>query len=136
VASDLEAFRRVLEDGAAGVLVPVGDPGALAAALAEVLGDPARRARLSAAGSSAVLAYDWSTVTDRVLEVYESAIAAAPQVVGVDRELDRLVDLLDAEDDPVDEDDAGRLLPTLRRWLSVRSGRSSRDDVETARSGT
>jgi phosphatidylinositol alpha-mannosyltransferase len=31
VASDLEAFRRVLDDGAYGVLVPVRDAGALAA---------------------------------------------------------------------------------------------------------
>ena len=45
VASDLEAFRRVLEDGAAGVLVPVRDPGALATALAELLGTSAAAAR-------------------------------------------------------------------------------------------
>jgi phosphatidylinositol alpha-mannosyltransferase len=134
VASDLEAFRRVLGDGAHGVLVPVGDPGELAAGLAALLSDPERRARLAQAGSRAVLAYDWGTVTDRIVDVYESAIAAAPQPVGVDRDLDALVDLLDGEDDPDVEDDAGRLLPTLRRWLSVRSGRSGRDDAEPARS--
>ncbi len=39
VASDLEAFRAVLDDGRAGALFPVGD----AAALAEVLGDAAAR---------------------------------------------------------------------------------------------
>ncbi len=40
VASDLEAFRRVLEDGAAGVLVPVRDAGALAAALGRAAARP------------------------------------------------------------------------------------------------
>ena len=47
VASDLEAFRRVLEDGRAGVLVPVADPAALAVALAQLLGDPDRRKALA-----------------------------------------------------------------------------------------
>ena len=46
VASDLDAFRRVLEDGAAGRLVPVDDSAALASALIEVLSDDAARERL------------------------------------------------------------------------------------------
>lgn len=125
VASDLEAFRRVLDDGAAGVLVPAGDPGALAAGLAGLLADPARQAALAAVASRAVLAYDWGTVTDRIVEVYESAVAAAPQRVDVDVELDALVDLLDERDE--DDDDAGRLVPMLRRWLSARSSRTGRD---------
>jgi phosphatidylinositol alpha-mannosyltransferase len=137
VASDLEAFRRVLDEGEVGVLVPVGDAAALAAGLADLLADPARRGALSAAGSRAVLAYDWGTVTDRVVEVYESAVAAAPQPVALDRDLDRLVDLLDDPDDPDDpddgEDDAGRLVPTLRRWLSLRGGRD--DAPEPADAG-
>jgi phosphatidylinositol alpha-mannosyltransferase len=128
VASDLEAFRRVLEDGAAGVLVPVGDPGALAAGLAALLADPERRARLAAVASRAVLAYDWGTVTDRIVEVYETAVAAAPQPVDVDRDLEALADLLDEPGDADREDDAGRLVPMLRRWLSVRSSRPARDD--------
>ncbi len=44
VASDLGAFRRVLDDGAAGVLFPVGDPEALARAVVDVLADPDARA--------------------------------------------------------------------------------------------
>ena len=118
VASDLPAFRRVLDDGAAGALVPVGDAGALAAGLAEVLGDPDRRAALAAAGRRAVAAYDWSTVTDRVVDVYEAAVAAAPAIVDVDVDLEDLV----GTGEP-DDDDAGRLVPTLRRWLAARAGR-------------
>ena len=123
VASDLPAFRAVLEDGVAGVLTPVGDAGALADALATVLSDPGRRAQLTAAGRRAVRAYDWSTVTERVLEVYETAVAAAPvHAVGTDRALDRLApELGDVDQD----DDAGRVLPMLRRWLAERAARAS-----------
>ena len=112
VASDLEAFRRVLDDGRAGVLVPVGASAALADALAGLLGDPARRARLSAAGSKAVLAYDWSGVTRQIVEVYETVAVAAAVV------LDDTADDPDVEDFG-QEDDPGRVSGTLRRWLAV-----------------
>ncbi|GGJ86191.1 GDP-mannose-dependent alpha-(1-2)-phosphatidylinositol mannosyltransferase [Pilimelia anulata] len=74
VASDLDAFRRVLAGGTAGVLFPTGDDGALRAALAGLLDDGAERARLAAAAASAVAAYDWPLVAGRVLEVYAAAI--------------------------------------------------------------
>ena len=45
VASDLDAFRRVLADGAAGRLVPVEDSDALAAALIDMLSDDVARQR-------------------------------------------------------------------------------------------
>src|SRR3954471_16943739 len=54
VASNIEAFRRVLDDGAAGVLVPVGDAEALARAAGDLLDDAGRRRRLSAAASAVV----------------------------------------------------------------------------------
>jgi phosphatidyl-myo-inositol alpha-mannosyltransferase len=125
VASNLPAFRRVLDDGRAGVLFPVGDAGALAVALADLLGDPARRQELAAVAAAAVQTYDWSTVTDRVVEVYETSIAAAPvpHVVELDADLDTLL-VRDDGDDGDDGDDAGRLLPTLRRWMAVRAGRT------------
>ncbi|MFL6056999.1 MAG: glycosyltransferase family 4 protein [Actinoallomurus sp.] len=72
LASDIEAFRRVLLDGRAGALFPVGDAGSLAAAAAELLDDPPRRKQLSAEAKTAVLAYDWSTVARDVLRVYET----------------------------------------------------------------
>lgn len=81
VASALDSFRRVLDDGAAGVLTPVGDADALAAVLRELLDDPARRAELSAAGRKRVTRYDWATVCDQVVRVYETAVAADPRRV-------------------------------------------------------
>ena len=51
VASDLDAFRKVLRGGRAGELFETGDAAALAAAAGRLLDDPARRAALSAAAS-------------------------------------------------------------------------------------
>ncbi|MGY1838570.1 MULTISPECIES: glycosyltransferase family 4 protein [unclassified Modestobacter] len=72
VASDLDAFARVLDDGAAGVLVRRGDAAALAAALTGLLADPVRRGDLQAAGRRVVAGYDWSVVAQRILAVYET----------------------------------------------------------------
>jgi phosphatidylinositol alpha-mannosyltransferase len=72
VASDLDAFARVLEDGEAGVLVRRGDPAALARALCDLLADPARRAELSARGARVAAGYDWKALAGRILAVYET----------------------------------------------------------------
>jgi phosphatidylinositol alpha-mannosyltransferase len=74
VASDLDAFARVLEDGAAGVLVRRGDPNALARALCELLADPERRAELAANGARVAAAYDWDVLARRILAVYETVV--------------------------------------------------------------
>ena len=75
-ASDLDAFRRVLDGGRAGALFPTGDAEALTKLLAELLDDPARRKELAAAARTAVMAFDWPSVANRVLEVYATAIEA------------------------------------------------------------
>jgi phosphatidyl-myo-inositol alpha-mannosyltransferase len=80
VASDLEAFRRVLRGGQAGELFPVGDPAALAHAAGRLLDDPRRRASLSAAAREAVRAYDWAVVARDVVAVYETVVSGAGQV--------------------------------------------------------
>jgi phosphatidyl-myo-inositol alpha-mannosyltransferase len=72
LASDIEAFRRVLQNGRAGVLFPVGDASALAVAAADLLDDAARRRQLSGEARSAVRMYDWSTVARDVVRVYET----------------------------------------------------------------
>jgi phosphatidylinositol alpha-mannosyltransferase len=75
-ASDLDAFRRVLDGGRAGALFPTGDAPALTKLLAELLDDPQRRTELAAAAREAVQAFDWPSVANRVLEVYATAIEA------------------------------------------------------------
>ncbi len=82
VASDLDAFRRVLEGGRAGALFPVGDAGALAATLDGLLDDPVRRAELGTRAAQAVAAFDWPVVAAQIVEVYATAIEAAPVVSG------------------------------------------------------
>ncbi len=80
VASNLDAFRRVLVDGKAGWLVPVEDPTALAEALIAVLGDARLRARYVTAASAAVHRYDWSVVADEIMMVYETVAGSGVTV--------------------------------------------------------
>ncbi|WP_299036667.1 glycosyltransferase family 4 protein [uncultured Pseudokineococcus sp.] len=74
VASALPAFRRVLGQGALGALFPVGDSAALAAAVHDVLGDPASTAARRDAAALAVRRYDWSVVADELVAVYETVL--------------------------------------------------------------
>lgn len=73
VASDLTAFRAVLDEGASGHLFPAGDSDRLAQVLLAALGNPDGNRRLRAHARRAVQRYDWSTVADRVLDVYAMA---------------------------------------------------------------
>jgi phosphatidyl-myo-inositol alpha-mannosyltransferase len=80
VASDLDAFRRVLRDGEVGSLVPVGDGAALADALIAVLENDVLRERYVAAGSETVGQYDWSVVARQIMRVYETVAASGAKV--------------------------------------------------------
>jgi phosphatidylinositol alpha-mannosyltransferase len=86
VASDLDAFARVLRDGAAGVLVRRGDAAALALALCDLLGNPARRAELSAVGAAVAAEYDWNVLARRILAVYETVVPPGGGAVGAEDE--------------------------------------------------
>lgn len=86
VASDLDAFRRVLEDGSAGRLVPVDDSDALATALVEVLTDDSIRMGYVEAAAKAVRRYDWSVVAKDILRVYETVAGAGAKVTVVGSE--------------------------------------------------
>jgi phosphatidylinositol alpha-mannosyltransferase len=72
LASDLEAFTAVLDAGRAGQLFRAGDPDDLARAAAALLDDPVRRAELVEAGAKVARRYDWDTVVQDVLAVYET----------------------------------------------------------------
>lgn len=76
VASDLDAFRRVLDGGRAGALVPVGDAEALRRCVGQLLDTPERRAALAEHAREVVTAFDWPVVAGHVLEVYATAIEA------------------------------------------------------------
>ena len=81
LASDLDAFRQVLDGGAAGQLFPVEDADALADAAIRLLGDPARLAELRESGSRHVRRFDWETVGADILSVYETVTTGAAAIV-------------------------------------------------------
>ncbi len=80
VASDIEAFQRVLDDGRAGVTFRNGDSEDLADRLIELLGDPERRAELRRTGYLRSAEFDWSSVARRVVEVYRSVSVGGEKV--------------------------------------------------------
>ncbi len=77
VASELDAFRRVLRDGTAGILTPIGDSAALAAAVDGLLSDPDRRRALVGVATEVVAEYDWPVVAEQILRVYETVTIGA-----------------------------------------------------------
>jgi phosphatidylinositol alpha-mannosyltransferase len=74
LASDLEAFRLVLEEGRDGALFSTGDPASLASEVISLLGDPVRRQRLAADGLVRSREFDWATVVRDIMRVYESVV--------------------------------------------------------------
>jgi phosphatidyl-myo-inositol alpha-mannosyltransferase len=74
VASDIPGYREVVTHGVHGLLVPPRDPEALARALVRVLTEPGLAARLAEAGRIRAGEFDWSTVVDRLEEVYRRAV--------------------------------------------------------------
>ena len=80
IASDLDAFARVLDGGRCGALFPVGDSAALADTVVTLLEDEDARARLVEAGSRRAEAYDWRTVGVDLIDVYASVTAGQSAV--------------------------------------------------------
>ena len=74
VATAIDGFRQVLTEGREGLLVPPGDDGAMATALARLLDHPEQRLEMGRAGRAAAVGYAWPLVADRVLEVYQAAL--------------------------------------------------------------
>lgn len=75
IAADFGGFREVVRDGETGLLVPPQDPAALAAAIADLLADPARCRAYGAAGRRDVAArFSWDAVVARVLAAYDEAL--------------------------------------------------------------
>lgn len=72
VASDLEAFKRVLDNGKAGITFENENPADLAKVILDLLANPNRRAELSEQGRLRAAEFDWSVVAGKIVEVYES----------------------------------------------------------------
>ncbi|MER5872006.1 glycosyltransferase family 4 protein [Streptomyces sp. NPDC002044] len=85
LASDLDAFAQVLDQGGAGDLFANENADALAAGAITLLRDPARRAELGDRGSAHVRRFDWSTVAADILAVYETVTDGSAAVAEDER---------------------------------------------------
>jgi phosphatidylinositol alpha-mannosyltransferase len=72
VASDLEAFERVLNHGEAGITFENENSDDLAKVVSDLLSDEVLRTQLSAQGILRAAEFDWTVVAQRIVDVYES----------------------------------------------------------------
>jgi phosphatidylinositol alpha-mannosyltransferase len=128
VASDIAGYRDVVQHDVNGVLVPRGDPTALAEALRDLALDPARRAALAVAAAQAAPRYAWSNVAGEVMDAYADAIAVHAEAR---QTLAAKLGLAPADGARV----PARRLPTLEPALARSAGRAdaSRPGARMAR---
>ena len=77
VATRVGGVPDIVSDGRDGVLVEPGDPGALAAAVAGLLADPERAAKLGAAARGRVAEMSPERVAERMDAIYREVLAGA-----------------------------------------------------------
>ena len=74
VASNIDGYRGVLEDGGEGLLVQPEDERRLAEALIRLLKDPALRERMGRQGQATATDYAWHKVAQQVLDYYRELL--------------------------------------------------------------
>ena len=74
VATRVGALPEVLSDGDSGLLVPPEAPGALAEAVARVLGDRGLRQRLAAGGRAVAARHAWPAIAERTASALEGLV--------------------------------------------------------------
>jgi phosphatidylinositol alpha-mannosyltransferase len=72
VASNLDGYATVMEDGMHGLMVPPKDDQALAAALRYMIQDPKMRSAMGAFGERRAYEFRWEHVATQVMEYYET----------------------------------------------------------------
>jgi len=75
VASRIPGYDETIRDGIDGILVPPGEPDALASALVSILTDESRRVTLAAAGLGRAQEYAWPRIAQRTLEFYRELLS-------------------------------------------------------------
>jgi phosphatidylinositol alpha-mannosyltransferase len=76
VASDIDGYRQVASDGVEALLVPPGDPAALAAGIRRVLGDGSLRDGLVARGRERAERYSMASLAEAYLAIYRGLLDA------------------------------------------------------------
>jgi glycosyltransferase involved in cell wall biosynthesis len=80
IATDVPGCRDIVTHGVNGLLVPVRDPAALAAAIDSLLGDSSLRAAMGAAGREVVIRdFSVEKVAGRVVDLYRELLARRKQ---------------------------------------------------------
>ena len=74
VASNIDGYRGVLEDGKEGLLVQPEDERRLADALIHLLRDPALRGRMGRRGQAKATDYSWQKVAQQILGYYQELL--------------------------------------------------------------
>jgi colanic acid/amylovoran biosynthesis glycosyltransferase len=83
VSTTHSGIPEMIEDGVSGLLAPERDAGALAAHLATLADDPARRAAMGRAGRARIeREFDIERLTDALVRHYEDAAGADPPAGG------------------------------------------------------
>jgi phosphatidylinositol alpha-mannosyltransferase len=80
IASDIPAFKSILENGEIGVLFKNGDCADLARVIVSLLRDKALRKQYANKGKLGAQKYDWQVVAEQIENVYEMAIAGGQRV--------------------------------------------------------
>jgi len=77
IATDYPGVRAVVDDGESGLLVPRGDPDAVAVALGELIAAPDRRREMGERGrAKAIAEWSWPRLVERMDGAYAQAIEA------------------------------------------------------------
>ena len=80
VASDLPAFTKLLDNGSAGALFASENSDDLAETIINLLGNQEMREKIAIAGYEKAKSFDWDSVGDQILSVYEMALAGNAKV--------------------------------------------------------
>lgn len=82
VSTHVGGVPDIVDDGVSGLLVPPGDPPAMAAALARLLDDAPLAQALARAGRAQVAAWGWPRVREQWRDAYRRAAAGLPHGAG------------------------------------------------------
>lgn len=74
VASDIDGYREVVRADIDALLIPPGDPLALALGVRAILDDPARAARLKESASARAQTFAWQRITTDIERAYEAVV--------------------------------------------------------------
>lgn len=85
VVSDVGGLRDLVQHDVTGLIVPPRDASALAAALDNVLDDPALAQRLGQAGSESAKSFEAATVAPQIVQVFQDALLSRGRPMEVSR---------------------------------------------------